>query len=103
MHITGYNHELTERTIHISNGGKKEVFDQICFHLGKIRGGYAIEAGKEVADVMEKLKSGEIKGAEEFADDEKALSTIAGTYINNTSKNIYDMDLVPNARINLLW
>lgn len=76
---------------------RREAYNKLCSAMGENRAKYAIQAGKEVEEIKERMKRGEIKGVEAFIDNDKALNDIAMTYVNNTSKAIYDMNLVPNS------
>ena len=76
---------------------KMEAFVGINKAMGAKRAQYAIQLGKEAVEFKEKLVSGEIKGAEKWKDDDKALSDIAGSYVASTSKTAYDMESVQNS------
>ena len=76
---------------------KMEAFIGINKAMGAKRAQYAVQLGKEAIEFKEKLVNGEIKGAEKWKDDDKALSDIASSYVASTSKTAYDMESVPNS------
>ena len=76
---------------------KMEAFIGINKAMGAKRAQYAVQLGKEAIEFKEKLVNGEIKGAEKWKDDDKALSDIASSYVASTSKTAYDMDSVQNS------
>ena len=76
---------------------KMEAFIGINKAIGAKRAQYAVQLGKEAIEFKEKLVNGEIKGAEKWKDDDKALSDIASSYVASTSKTAYDMESVQNS------
>ena len=76
---------------------KMEAFIGINKAIGAKRAQYAIQLGKEAIEFKEKLVNGEIKGAEKWKDNDKALSDIASSYVASTSKTAYDMESVQNS------
>ena len=76
---------------------RMQVFEEICRAAGAKRAVHSVALGKEAEELREKIKSGEIKGAERWKDDDKALGTIAASYLDRTSRNAYERDAVPNA------
>ena len=76
---------------------KMEAFIGINKAIGAKRAQYAVQLGKEAIEFKEKLVNGEIKGAEKWKDDDKALTDIASSYVASTSKTAYDMESVQNS------
>lgn len=76
---------------------KMEAFIGINKAMGAKRAQYAVQLGKEAIEFKEKLVNGEIKGAEKWKDDDKALTDIASSYVASTSKTAYDMESVQNS------
>ncbi|MCR5638675.1 MAG: hypothetical protein K6F97_07540, partial [Lachnospiraceae bacterium] len=60
---------------------KQESFEKLLEAMGYEIARNCVLVGKEITETAEKIKNGEIKGAEEFAHDPKACINIASSYV----------------------
>lgn len=80
---------------------KLETYEKINEAMGMKRAELMVLVGKEVDEIREKMKSGEIKGAERWTGDDEALGEIAANYVYMTSKNAYTLEAISNSIVGL--
>ena len=79
--------------------GKEEAFEGFSKALGRDRAKHGYKVGCDIEETKQKIRNGEIKGAEKFVNDEKALNTIASSYVYDHSPNTFNMNLGVNASL----
>ena len=67
---------------------KRNTAIELSKAIGRYRGKYAVTVGREIEETKEKLRSGEIPGAECWAGDDKVLMEIASAYVFENSTPI---------------